>query len=99
MTKASTELRARLGGSASLLEPFPPRPRYMHHRTDQRLRARYTSLSGETKAQLKGILLHMTRRGAGATAPAPAAEAGASRLADDDHQRALIVELVALGGL
>ena len=67
MTKASTELRARLGGSANLLEPFPPRPRYMHHRTDQRLRARYTSLSGQTTAHLKGFLFRMKRRVGGPT--------------------------------
>jgi hypothetical protein len=44
------KLRARLDGSASLLEPFPLRPRYMRHRTYQTLQARYMSLSRQNTA-------------------------------------------------
>jgi hypothetical protein len=56
------KLRARLGGSASLLEPFPLRPRYMRHRTYQTLQARYMSLSQHCTADLQGFVSRLKRR-------------------------------------
>jgi hypothetical protein len=56
------KLRARLGGSASLLEPFPLRPRYMRDRTYQTLRARYMSLSRQNTADLQGFVSRLKRR-------------------------------------
>jgi hypothetical protein len=56
------KLRARLDGSASLLEPFPLRPRYMRHRTYQTLQARYMSLSRQNTADLQGFVCRIKRR-------------------------------------
>jgi hypothetical protein len=61
------KLRARLAGSASLLEPFPLRPRYMRHRTYQTLRARYMSLSRQNTADLQGFVSRLKRRIGAAT--------------------------------
>jgi hypothetical protein len=56
------KLRARVGGSANLLEPFPLRPRYMRHRTYQTLQARYMSLSRQNTADLQGFVSRLKRR-------------------------------------
>jgi hypothetical protein len=56
------KLRVRLGGSASLLEPFPLRPRYTRHRTYQTLQARYMSLSRQNTADLQGFVSRLKRR-------------------------------------
>jgi hypothetical protein len=40
LTKAQN-IRARLGGGANLAIPFPGRPRYMHHKTFERLALQY----------------------------------------------------------
>jgi hypothetical protein len=61
-TSRMQKMRARLGGSANLMEPFPPRPRYMHHRTYQRLWARYISLSRKNTADLAAFAFRLTRR-------------------------------------
>jgi hypothetical protein len=55
-------LRAGLGGSANLLQPFPLRPRYMRHRTYQTLRARYMSLSRQNTGDLQGFVSRLKRR-------------------------------------
>jgi hypothetical protein len=56
------KLRVRLGGSASLLEPFPLRPRYMRHRTYQTLWARYVPLSRQNTVDLQGLVSRLKRR-------------------------------------
>lgn len=57
LTRAQ-QTRRRLGGSGSLMEPFPPRPRGMHERTYRRLRqaAEIRELAGldAQLAQLEG---------------------------------------------
>jgi hypothetical protein len=60
--RSQRELHARVGGSANLMEPFPPRPRYLHYRTYQRLRARYLSLSGQHTVELEGFVSRLKRR-------------------------------------
>ncbi len=39
--RKALKIYGRLGGSASMTEPFPSRPRYMHRRTYQDLRRQY----------------------------------------------------------
>jgi hypothetical protein len=43
---AHQKLRTRLHGSGDLLQPFPARPKHMHHRTYRRLRALDSWLMG-----------------------------------------------------
>jgi len=50
------KIRAWRGGSANRMEPFPLRPRYLHHRKYERLRARSSSLSRQNTADLAGFL-------------------------------------------
>ena len=61
-TSRMQKIRTRLGGSANLLEPFPLRPRYMHHRRYQKLRACYLALSEQNTADLVGFLFRLKRR-------------------------------------
>jgi hypothetical protein len=42
--RRAQKIRLKLNGSASMVDPFPERPRWMHHLTYERHRARYLAL-------------------------------------------------------
>jgi hypothetical protein len=46
-------IRMRLGGGESLLDPFPPKPRGMHERTYDRIRAKSEAADGAAFGQLR----------------------------------------------
>jgi hypothetical protein len=48
------KLRLRLGGIASLTEPFPERPRGMHRKTYERLRRRVERLEARISGRVRG---------------------------------------------
>jgi hypothetical protein len=48
------KIRLQLGGYASLTEPFPDRPRGMHRKTYQRLKARALNLEMDLPPKLRG---------------------------------------------
>jgi hypothetical protein len=58
----SRKIRMQLGGSANLLDPFPNKPRRMHWRTYQRLRARAAAAEGLSNAWLMQSLRRLKRR-------------------------------------
>jgi len=49
-------MRKTLGGSANLLEPFPDKPRGMHWRTYQKLRARGEAAEAASNALMMQYL-------------------------------------------
>ena len=50
------KLRLRLGGSPSLADPFPPKPRAMHWMTYRRMKQRHDLMSGVAFANLSAKL-------------------------------------------
>lgn len=63
--RKAQKIRARLGGSGNMAEPFPSRPRYMHHRTYQRLRRQYEVAAGEYLSPMAALLERRTTSRAG----------------------------------
>ena len=47
-----------LGGSANLTKPFPEKPRFMHHKTYERLRCRGQELEAAHVAAMTGRLFN-----------------------------------------
>ena len=52
------KIRIRLGGSANMTEPFPSRPRYMHHRTYQNLKRQYEAAAEQYKSLVYKMFSH-----------------------------------------
>jgi hypothetical protein len=52
----------RLGGSPSIIDPFPEKPLGMHWSTYHRLRAKASALEGHSLASLEAYLDQLHRR-------------------------------------
>jgi hypothetical protein len=55
------KLHMRVGGSGSLTEPFPPKPRFMHSKTYHRLEAVYARLAAISLSGLSAKLAKIRR--------------------------------------
>jgi hypothetical protein len=60
--RKAQKIRERLGGSASLMEPFPERPKGMHHTTYWRLFTEYREAERASLAELAARLEGMESR-------------------------------------
>ena len=57
------KLRMRLGGSPSLGDAFPDKPRTMHWKTYRKMKQRHDLLTGMTFAQLSAKLMRLRMKG------------------------------------
>jgi len=55
-------IHRRLGGSANLIEPFPEKPKGMHHKTYWRLLLEYEKASEEYTKAMTAALERLTSR-------------------------------------
>lgn len=61
--RGAQAIRRRLGGSASIVEPFPPRPRYMHRATYKRLAEKAGRYEQKTIGQIAAWRASISSRG------------------------------------